>query len=186
MPHKDPKARKEYQKAYAQKNKAYARVKAWRKNNPEKVAEQNKRYAENHPEKVKAKLLRSKWKNIDIRRAKDREASAKYRENNKTKVAAHKKKYAVKNKGKVNAAVAKRNAAKLLRTPKWLTKDDLWVIEQAYELAAMRTKMFGFAWHVDHVFPLQGKTVSGLHVPVNLQVIPGVENMRKGNRLQHG
>jgi hypothetical protein len=57
------------------------------------------------------------------------------------------------------------------------------MIEQAYDLAALRTKMFGVAWHVDHVIPLCGKKVSGLHVPYNLQVILGSENCRKGNRV---
>jgi hypothetical protein len=70
-----------------------------------------------------------------------------------------------------------------MRYPKWITADDRWMIEQAYELAALRTKIFGFSWHVDHIAPLQGKTVSGLHVPTNLQVIPAVDNIRKGNRV---
>jgi hypothetical protein len=79
---------------------------------------------------------------------------------------------------------SKRRAAKLQRTPIWLSNDDHWMIEQAYELAALRTKMFGFSWHVDHVLPLQGKTVSGLHVPSNLQVIPGKENLMKHNKCE--
>lgn len=80
-------------------------------------------------------------------------------------------------------AKAKRKAAKLNRTPIWLTEDDYWLIKEAYELASLRTKMFGFPWHVDHILPLQGKTVSGLHVPLNLQVIPAKENLAKGNRV---
>ena len=69
------------------------------------------------------------------------------------------------------------------RTPTWLTAEDFWMMEQAYELAALRTKMFGFPWHVDHVVPLQGALVSGLHVPYNLQVIPGWANRSKSNRF---
>ena len=185
MPHKDPEARKAYLKEYYLKNKdaARARVKAWKKANPEKVAENQKRYAKKHPEIIAAKSARSRAKHLESRRARDCEFAKKYRVKNKAKVAASKKQYAIKNKGKIHAAVAKREAAKLLRTPKWLTEDDLWMIEQAYELAALRTKMFGFPWHVDHVLPLQGKTVSGLHVPTNLQVIVGIENVRKGNRV---
>ena len=77
---------------------------------------------------------------------------------------------------------AKRHAAKMQRTPAWLTVDDYWCIEQAYELAALRTKILGFSWHVDHIVPLQGKYVSGLHVPTNLQVIPWRDNVAKTNR----
>jgi len=88
--------------------------------------------------------------------------------------------------GKANTRAndAKRHAAKMHRTPAWLTADDLWLIEQAYELAVLRTKLFGFSWHVDHILPLQGKQVSGLHVPTNLQVIPWVDNVRKANRFE--
>jgi hypothetical protein len=79
---------------------------------------------------------------------------------------------------------ARRRTAKLNRTPKWLSNDDCWVIAQAYELAALRTKMFGFQWEVDHAIPLQGKKVSGLHVPTNLQVIPATINRQKNNRYE--
>ena len=68
-----------------------------------------------------------------------------------------------------------------MRTPKWLGIEELWLMKEAYKLAALRTKMFGFLWHVDHVIPLRGENVSGLHVPTNLQVIPAVENIRKKN-----
>jgi hypothetical protein len=90
------------------------------------------------------------------------------------------------NPGKTNAAKTKNRLERLLRVPAWLTEDDKWMIEQAYELAKLRTEMFGFQWHVDHIIPLKGKKVSGLHVPTNLQVIPWQENLRKGSRLLHG
>lgn len=92
------------------------------------------------------------------------------------------------NPGENNSAKRKNKIARTKRVPSWLTDDDKWMIDQAYELAALRTKMFGFAWHVDHVIPLNGKKASGLHTPYNVQVIPWLENLRKGNRIeaQHG
>ena len=81
------------------------------------------------------------------------------------------------------ARTQKYYSSKNNRTPSWLGTEELWMIEQAYELAALRTKLFGFVWHVDHIIPLQGKLVSGLHTPYNLQVIPGRDNMSKSNRF---
>jgi hypothetical protein len=103
-----------------------------------------------------------------------------YRLNNPT----YFQEYAKANKHKVNASTRKRQAAKLQRTPAWLTDIDYWMIEEAYELAALRTKIFGFSWEVDHVLPLQGKVISGLHTPYNLQVIPMVKNRSKANKLE--
>jgi hypothetical protein len=105
-----------------------------------------------------------------------------YSKNRESRLA-QKKEYRQSNRGKINALVAARKKVIKQRTPKWVTKEELWLIKEAYELAALRTKMFNFSWHVDHVLPLQGETVSGLHVPNNLQVIPGKENVRKGNRM---
>jgi hypothetical protein len=186
MPLKDPTARKAYAAAYAKANPAYLRVKAWRAKNPEQVKKHQSTYVAAHPEVIAAKTKRYRERHLVEKRKADCEVSARYRAKNREKVAATKKTYAQSNKHKINASVACREAAKAQRTPAWLTDDDHWMIEQAYELAALRTKMFGMVWHVDHVIPLRGKTVSGLHTPYNLQVIMGSENCRKGNRVQHG
>lgn len=93
-----------------------------------------------------------------------------------------KRKYKERNVGKTRANTIKRRLAKIQRTPAWLNADDFWLMEQAYDLAALRSKVFGFQWHVDHVFPLQGRRVSGLHTPLNLQVIPWIENVKKANK----
>lgn len=84
---------------------------------------------------------------------------------------------------KANANKAKRKAAKSLRTPKWLTDIDFERINNEYKLASLLTKITGEPYHVDHVIPLQGKTVSGLHVPSNLKAIKGSENCSKQNRF---
>jgi hypothetical protein len=82
------------------------------------------------------------------------------------------------------ANAAKRRALKLQRTPHWATKDDLWIISEAHKLAALRTKLIGIKYHVDHIIPLQGKVVSGLHVPNNIQVIPASQNIAKNNKYE--
>jgi hypothetical protein len=87
----------------------------------------------------------------------------------------------MKNKSKVNAQVATRHAAKLQRTPPWAVLDK---IEEMYELAQFATEESGVPYHVDHIIPLQGNNVSGLHIHENLQVIPATENLSKGNRFE--
>ncbi len=77
-----------------------------------------------------------------------------------------------------------RKSAKLNRTPAWLTEFDLLKIKCLYQLAAMRNRESGQKWHVDHIIPLQGEFVSGLHVPGNLRVIRAIDNMRKSNQYE--
>ena len=103
----------------------------------------------------------------------------------------HKKERSIKNnnwkkenRGKANFWEKNRQLAELQRTPRWVDSDELFLILEAYSLAVMRSKLTGISWHVDHVIPLRGKRVSGLHVPMNLAVIPALDNIRKGNR--HG
>jgi hypothetical protein len=64
-------------------------------------------------------------------------------------------------------------------TPHWANRE---AIEQYYALARMRTAETGVRHAVDHIVPINGRKVSGLHVETNLQVISHSENSRKGNR----
>ena len=106
-----------------------------------------------------------------------RAARRKYYAANKAKWA---EKYIKTDRAKVRRAVAqaKRRARLLQAMPKWANE---FFIEEAYDLAARRTKITGFLWVVDHIVPLQGRRVSGLHVENNLQVIPETVNLRKFN-----
>lgn len=54
------------------------------------------------------------------------------------------------------------------------------VVKEAHELRKLRNKITGIDWHVDHVEPLNGKDVCGLHIWSNLQVIPKLLNLKKG------
>lgn len=76
---------------------------------------------------------------------------------------------------------AKRRAAKLQRTPVWLTQEQLEEIKEVYWLARDIELTTGEAYQVDHIVPLQGDTISGLHVPWNLQILPSDINQSKGN-----
>lgn len=87
------------------------------------------------------------------------------------------------NVGKATALNARRRAEKKKRTPPWLTKEHIRAMTTLYSQAAWLTKITGVQWHVDHIIPLNGKNVSGLHIPNNLRVIPAKENLKKGNKL---
>ena len=102
---------------------------------------------------------------------------------NKDKVAEFKKAWQKANPAKVNAACAKRRAVKLHATPSWLTKEDCKQIQAFYDEAQQLTLSTGVQHQVDHIYPLQGETVCGLHVPSNLQVLTAAENMGKSNKF---
>ncbi len=70
-----------------------------------------------------------------------------------------------------------------MHVPAWLTKNDWMAIAGMYETAKHLTRELGIKMVVDHIIPLRGKTVSGLHVPANLQVISETENYSKRNHL---
>ena len=56
------------------------------------------------------------------------------------------------------------------------------VVAEAHDLRKLRNKTTGIVWHVDHILPLKGKNICGLHIWSNLQVIPAKVNLSKGNR----
>jgi len=82
-----------------------------------------------------------------------------------------------------NARVMARYVGRLRRTPKWLDVKHKQIIIDLYAFALRMTKVSGVAHEVDHIIPLQGKLVSGLHVPWNLRVITRTENRKKNNKL---
>lgn len=78
-----------------------------------------------------------------------------------------------------------RRALKLKATPKWLSAYQLQHIEIYYQLAQLLTEKFSIQMDVDHIIPLKGKNVSGLHVPWNMQIMCHSENVKKNNRLDY-
>ena len=68
---------------------------------------------------------------------------------------------------------AQRRAAKLKATPKWT---DMEAIRAIYAKCPK-------GYHVDHILPLKGKNVCGLHIAGNLQILPATDNLRKSNKV---
>ena len=102
--------------------------------------------------------------------------NGKWKDNNKEYRLQLHKAYKKRTKGKQAALEAKRRASKMNQTPAWA---DLKAIEEFYNNCPE-------GYHVDHIIPLQGKTVRGLHTMENLQYLPASENISKGNRLSGG
>ena len=93
-------------------------------------------------------------------------------------------KYRKENREVVNAINAKRRAARKQAGTKYFKdvyKDQVAIY---YKFAKVLERLMGEQYHVDHAIPLQGKNVSGLHVPANLQIIPATANLRKGNKFE--
>lgn len=152
--------KQEYQKRYLEKNPE-TRVKTLQKYNNKK----------------ETKLKRKVW--IENNKERCKEAKRRWYLKNKEKVSNQAKEFAKNNPEWKAAHCAKRRSIKLNAIPKWI---DLDLIEEFYNLARTRSKVTGIKWHVDHIVPLNSKTVCGLHIADNLQVIPSSLNSKKGNR----
>ncbi len=68
-------------------------------------------------------------------------------------------------------------------TPTWLTKEERLQMRELYVQARKLTSVTGERYVVDHIVPLRGESVCGLHVPWNLRVITQDENLQKSNKL---
>jgi 5-methylcytosine-specific restriction endonuclease McrA len=68
-------------------------------------------------------------------------------------------------------------------TPKWLTDTHKMEIRLKYRLAIELSRATGERHAVDHIVPLHGENVCGLHVPWNLQVLTQKDNLLKYNRM---
>jgi hypothetical protein len=90
------------------------------------------------------------------------------------------KNYRKANPHQGNARAAKRRANKIQATPIWLTPDHIQEIQDFYLMAKQLEKVFPWKQEVDHIEPLQGVDVCGLHVPWNLQILPMANNRSKG------
>ena len=85
------------------------------------------------------------------------------------------------NPDKNRARTAKKRARKRNATPEWLTEEQDNKIKLYYKIAKALENIDGVKRHVDHIVPLKGKGVRGLHVPWNLQILTAEQNLSKNN-----
>lgn len=151
--------------------------------NPEKYKKKVKEYRNNHPEMNKESCRRRYQKNREVHILAVKkwieqhpEKVKQYRKfstrNNAEKRKEYGKRHYRENKHLYRAKDAKYRTRKLNAIPPWA---DLRAIEAFYENCPK-------GYHVDHIIPLQGEAVCGLHVLENLQYLPAHENLSKGNK----
>lgn len=136
-------------------------------------AKQKKRRGE-HPDRVRASNASWQHRNEKVFRG----HKAKWRAKNKQHLTEYNAQWVETHRGLHNAKGARRRAAELQATPAWTNHI---AVGEFYALAALKTKLTGEQWHVDHIVPLQNKKVCGLHTHYNLQVLLGSDNKSKGN-----
>ena len=144
-------------------------------------AEDKRLWYERDPEAKKRKAAYDKQYVERDREKKNRDVN-RWNAENREKRRAMSRRWKKQNKHKVNSYTKKRQAVLKQRCPPWLSKDQEKEIQNYYWLACDIEKITGETYHVDHIVPLQGKTVCGLHVPWNLQVLPSDVNEKKGNK----
>lgn len=105
-----------------------------------------------------------------------------WRKDNPDKVRHLARLYRMVNADKCRSFTAKYRASKLQATPLWLDDGHIQEVLDFYTAATMFQVYTGIDYQVDHIVPLQGETVCGLHVPWNLQLLSSFENQSKGNR----
>ena len=176
MPYKNIEERKAYLKKYNLINKErLSKIgKEYRLKNKDKIKEyflKNKDKIIKHRQSEKYKTTKKLYRLNNIEFLK--QISKNYYLNNKDKIKQYSKEYRLKNPNFKRFHCAKRRATKLNATPKFANLNK---IKEIYKNCPK-------GYVVDHIVPLQGKNVCGLHVEWNLQYLTPLENSSKYNRL---
>ena len=171
----------ENRRKYYEKNRERVREysRKWCAENRDKQRAYGRKWQTENRDKQRASV--DKWYNKNKEMV--REYSQNYYLENKERLNSGGRKWKKANPSKVRTYTTNRRAAKLNATPVWLTDKQKEKTAKIYEKAAAMEKRTGTPYHVDHIVPLQGKNVCGLHVPWNLQILTATENITKGNRL---
>lgn len=151
----------------------------------ERCREGTRRYRTKHPMSDAAKETAREATKVWREKNPERAAAARdaWRAANLDKARAYCRAYHVENPPNVAPELvrqyaADRRARKRQAMPPWADKKE---IADVYRAARERQIETGDLWHVDHIIPLKHRLVCGLHVAANLQLLPGLENIRKNN-----
>lgn len=128
------------------------------------------------------RVARSVWQKEHLEGA--RIIAQRWRDNNPQRAKEVHARYRAIDPARARAKIVGYRTKKSEAMPKWLTEEDRLKILEVYAEAARLTIETGILHHVDHIIPLQGEIVSGLHVPWNLQAIPAKDNLSKSNKLE--
>lgn len=179
-------AKERKRRRYAQDTDYRARILAYIRQ-PQVMADKNIRRRLDPVKKARNAALRQSARKSTEQRKQCESAQKSKRYANDPEYRAHIKRRNAewhKNNGaKAAARMARRRANKSTATPAWLTQSMLKQIRAFYTEARRMTTVTGEPHNVDHIVPIKGKTVCGLHVPWNLRVTTRLENYRKNNRL---
>jgi hypothetical protein len=162
------------------KDKRSKQAKEWRLNNLDRCVKNARKWRDANIERCKVKD--KAWKEANPELVFKYEKTSYYK--NQKKRIAKTKKWQLANPEKAaiikRVCHANRRAAKLRASVSWKNKDK---IKAIYKEAIRLTELTGIAFHVDHIVPLKGKFVTGLHCEANLQILPAYENMAKSNKF---
>lgn len=131
----------------------------------------------------KARYQKSNKDYHEVNKESNNLRTAEWRKSNREKFLQSMKNWRDKNKARQGQHGMAYNAGKLNATPSWLTEKQRNEMVDVYKERVELNELHGSnSYHVDHIVPLQGKNVCGLHVPWNLQILSKSENISKGNR----
>jgi hypothetical protein len=166
--------RRESQRAYRQQPEVKARIQevneAWRKVNPGRQREYVKRWRE------KNQTWYLDYRSKPEVKERLREASRRWYAKNPNR----RGEWAKKNPERRRAIQGRRYAKKKLVAVAWADQKK---IDAIYAEAERLTRDTGIPHEVDHIYPIQGRTVTGLHHEDNLRVVTRRENRSKGNKF---
>lgn len=170
-------------KVYREKNKEHLAnaSKRWREDNAEYFSEYKKQAYQNDLEvnREKARQYYREHRETMIQNA------IRNREQNPTRVKEYQRMWVDQNKHKTSEYCMHRYARKKAATPPWYEKEKDQILE-IYAQARQLTEQTGIPHQVDHIVPLRGTMVCGLHCLANLQILTKTENIKKKNKFSVG